>query len=354
MGPTSHTRNILIVKLAALGDVARASTLLTRIGLEFPHARVTWVVATGGVPLVRMMAGIDRVIEVDEQRLFRGSLVARFLEVAKTWLRLAGDRYDIAVLGHADPRYRWILRMVRAGRVSVLKPYEETGDSFFGDEYAGLLGSGTAPAGAYPMLDLRDAASGVVLPVSAARAVVGSPFVLLVPGGAKNVLRDDPLRRWPLASYAALARGLAASGIRVGIGGGADDGWVREAFAAGEVIDLVGKLDLAQTLRVMSAAATVVTHDTGPLHFAHLVRARVVALFGPTVPARVIGAPERTTILWGGGHLACRPCYDGRDYAPCTRNLCMEDLTVDRVLAATIRSVDEWSRERGHPISSTS
>ena len=33
-------------------------------------------------------------------------------------------------------------------------------------------------------------------------------------------------------------------------------------------------------------------------------------------------------MLWGGADLACRPCYDGRDYAPCASNLCIQSITV--------------------------
>jgi heptosyltransferase-2 len=136
--------------------------------------------------------------------------------------------------------------------------------------------------------------------------------------------------------YAALAAALEDRGYRVAIVGDRNDEWVRPAFASTKVVDVVGRLDLPQTLRLLSDARVVVTHDTGPLHFARLVRARIVALFGPTAPRQMIGNPDGVTVLWGGEHLPCRPCYDGKEFPPCALNLCMSEIPMESVLAATL------------------
>ena len=58
------------------------------------------------------------------------------------------------------------------------------------------------------------------------------PLVALAAGGARNVARDNPLRRWPLANYAALAELLAARGFAIALAGAQTDSWTRAAFAA--------------------------------------------------------------------------------------------------------------------------
>ena len=37
--------------------------------------------------------------------------------------------------------------------------------------------------------------------------------------------------------------------------------------------------------------------------------------------------------IWGGEGFACRPCYDGREFAPCKDNGCMQQITVDMVVS---------------------
>lgn len=329
----SH-KKILIVRLVALGDLATTSGLLNRIRAEHRGAHVTWMVGRTGAALVRMFEGVDEVVEVDEKRLLRGNPVARLSALMGLWLRLLGKRFDLVLIVHADRRYRWLVPSVPARRIRMLPGFisgTAAPDHFVGDQAAQLLDEpGSAGAvRAWEVADVRRAVAGVSVPADASGV-----DVVLVPGGARNILRDNPLRRWPIERYAAVARALVGDGLRVGIIGDSSDTWVREAFEGVPIVDLIGRLSLPQTLKVLADARLVISHDTGPLHFARLVRAPTIALFGPTAPSQMIGEPTEVTSFWGGAHLACRPCYDGRDFAVCARNLCMEDISEVRVLAA--------------------
>jgi heptosyltransferase II len=338
----SPREEILIVRLAALGDLVTSSTLLTRIAAERPGARVTWVCGRAGAPIVRLYDGVDEVIEVDERRLIGGSRAQQALALIKVWARLLGRRYDVVLIAHVDRRYRSIVWPVRASLVRMLD-LSVPGRSnpipgrFIGDEIARLLDPPEANgfrALAYDVADVRARMSMIELPADVKAEVDRGIDVVLVPGGARNVLRDSPLRRWPVDRYAALAGTLTAQGARVAIVGDAGDAWVRPAFEGVPVVDLIGRLDIPQTMAVMNAAAVVVSHDTGPLHFARLVRTHLVGLFGPTAPRAMIGEPDRATILWGGANLPCRPCYDGREFPNCPRNVCMEQISVAAVVDA--------------------
>jgi heptosyltransferase-2 len=39
-------------------------------------------------------------------------------------------------------------------------------------------------------------------------------------------------------------------------------------------------------------------------------------------------------VLWGGAHLPCRPCYDGREFARCSDNVCISSISPAEVHAA--------------------
>jgi heptosyltransferase-2 len=160
--------------------------------------------------------------------------------------------------------------------------------------------------------------------------------VLLVPGGARNVLRDDALRRWPVSHYAELARLLIDGGLRVRLSGSKDDDWVLPAFQGLDVEKHIGTTDLTGTLALMRSSSLVISHDTGPMHLARLVRAPLIALFGPTIPAQVLSMDESVTALWGGANLACRPCFDGREFAACSDNICMSSITPSQVFEAAV------------------
>ncbi|MBA3671634.1 MAG: glycosyltransferase family 9 protein [Gemmatimonadaceae bacterium] len=324
----------LIVKLGALGDVVMASTLVGSIRNRHPDAHVTWLCGSRVHELVSLFDGVDDVVAIDELSLFAGGGGARVAAVIAIWRRLAGRRFDVTVLTQRDWRYRLLLASARSGRVVHLRP-EETGTRnpipgrYYGDEFARLLDVdpvvGGPRVGHAPLAALR----AVTAEAASDPSAVG---VVLVPGGAKNVLRESALRRWPVDSYAELARALIAHGHGVTLVGDANDGWVRPAFAGLAVRDELGGRSIAGTIAMLRRASLVITHDTGPLHLARLARAPLLALFGPTMPTQFLASGSRELAMWGGADLACRPCYDGREFARCTNNLCMQGLTVPHVL----------------------
>lgn len=55
---------ILIVKLAAVGDVVMASTMLPALRQRWPKARITWLCGKGVAPLVALFEGVDEVLTV--------------------------------------------------------------------------------------------------------------------------------------------------------------------------------------------------------------------------------------------------------------------------------------------------
>jgi heptosyltransferase-2 len=322
---------ILIIRIAALGDVARATSMLSAVRSENPDAEISWLVGRSFRPLLAIVPGIDRVLEVDERRIFAGTFIERSVEILRLWTRLAGRKFDRVILAHPDLRYRLLVLGVRSRDTRILAPPSKDSEGAIADEFAALAaGRAVAPA-EFAVSDVRARVEGIRLSKRHS-SKDARPIVALAPGGARNVARDDPLRRWPLTSYASLASALLDDGYRVVLIGSDGDSWVREAFRDLEVDDFVGELTVPELLRFMRDCHCIVSHDTGPLHLAQLVRAPVVGLFGPTDPGRVVGELPNVRTLWGGAHLQCRPCYDGRKFAVCHRNICMEDIAVDQVL----------------------
>ncbi len=62
--------------------------------------------------------------------------------------------------------------------------------------------------------------------------------------------------------------------------------------------------------------------------------ASIVAIFGPTDPHNLPVGRSATTASRCGvcRNFACRPCYDGRDFAACSHNGCVRQITVAMVL----------------------
>jgi heptosyltransferase-2 len=328
--------SFLLVRIAALGDIVLATPLLNRIRAEHPAASITWVCGNRVRELVALFPGIEEIISIDEVALFRGGFTERAREVAGLWRRLVGRRFDRVFLLHPDSRYRLLTWPLRGSLVVAAKhPPSDRANPipgrFRGDESARLWDGSESRGpivGHYPLVDLRDRLAMPPAQTSKHTRIV------LVPGGARNVLRQDALRRWPVESYRELAEELIATDAEVVLIGDSADAEFGRQFANMAVVNLIGSTALPETLRVLRDANVVVTHDTGPLHLARAVRTPTIALFGPTDPAQFVGSDPLVTVLWGGDDLACRPCYDGKNFAACSNNICINRISVRTVLGA--------------------
>ena len=319
----------LIVKIAAIGDIVMALPMVSALRERAPGGRIAWLCGATAAPLLRCVEGIDEIVTIDDAALFGPRRRARIAVVIDTWKRLSGRRFDRILIAHSDPRYRVLARTALAHqRVSLgrLKPRPALMSlRTHTDEYVRLVtGVDDRHARRYPPPPVRVNLSAGLAARLAADPAAARGRIALAPGGAKNAARDDPLRRWPLRDYVELARALIAAGHRVIVTGATTDAWTRTEFAGLDVLDLIGETDLPGLVALYRECAAVVTHDSGPLHLARLAGVPALGLFGPTPPGIRFREDPAVAVLWPAASMPCAPCYDGRDYAACDDNRCMQ------------------------------
>ena len=137
-----------------------------------------------------------------------------------------------------------------------------------------------------------------------------------------HVSASNPFRRWPRSSFVQLAATLAAAdpARRIMITAGPSEADAADAMAAdatrlagaaAAAIVRCGEPTLEELEVIVARARLFIGGDSGPLHVAATTRVPIVALFGPTLPARSMPwrAPEIPAVALEPGPLACRPCH---------------------------------------------
>jgi heptosyltransferase-2 len=330
-------KRLLLVKFGAIGDV-----VMTIPGAYAMHQAgyvVDWLCSEAVAPILGLYPWINTIV-VDDQKLLRGSSIEKLLAMSGLWRRLAGARYDVCATLYYDSRYGLLTLPVRARRKLMLSRLDRTTRLLPGrhhtDEFARILlgrNDGEMPSQLMPIR-----AEG--LPESPLPRVSEKQRIVIVPAGARNTVRDDALRRWPLESYVMLAQALIEQGHEVVLAGGPGDVWASEAFSDMPVTNLIAKLSLLEMLALLDSADVTVTHDTGPLHLAGLTSTAIVTIFGPTDPHGRLPQRANCIALWGGEGFACRPCYDDRDYADCSHNGCIRQILPSMVLEQVARLLE--------------
>src|SRR5258706_15345699 len=88
-------RSVLIVKLAAIGDVVMALPMVTALHAQDAATRITWLCGNTVAPLVQSVEGIDECIVVDDVAVLSGNRSQKAQAVMAGWWTPRGLRFDL-------------------------------------------------------------------------------------------------------------------------------------------------------------------------------------------------------------------------------------------------------------------
>ncbi|HRI16525.1 MAG TPA: lipopolysaccharide heptosyltransferase II [Verrucomicrobiota bacterium] len=310
---------ILILKPSSLGDVVQALPVARLIKQHQPKAELHWWLNRELVPLLEGDPDLTRVIPFDRKL----SGTPRGLSLMWSQIRtLRRERFDWVIDLQGLARSALVGWLSRGGFTIGLRDWREGAPALYDvavrratyethavDWYLAVLRRLDVPVHQnFTWLPIRTEAAQAVQERCPAP---GARWIALQPGA-----RWDN-KRWPVGAFAELARKLvqADPGLRIAVLGSAADAPLgREIGAAGgeQVLDLTGRLSLPELVEWLRLCALMVTNDTGPMHIAAALGKPVVAMFGPTDPAR--------TGPYGSGHTVIR--MDGLPCIPCLKPRC--------------------------------
>ncbi|MFT8242623.1 glycosyltransferase family 9 protein [Roseomonas sp. BN140053] len=276
---------ILVIKLAALGDVVQAFGPFAAIRAHHPDARITLLTTPPFAELARRAPWFDAVWGFGRPH---GADWRGLLHLAR---QLRGGRfrrvYDLQTSGRSS-RYRWLVG--RGAEWSGIAPGASHPHSNPGRdrlhtverqrEQLEMAGLHHFPA---PELGWLDA--------DLHRLDLPDRFALLIPGASPG----RPGKRWP--HFPELAAVLP---IPVAVAGGPAEAPLVRAIQAArpDALDLAGRTTLFELGALARRAALVVGNDTGPTHLAAAVGRPTLAIFGAdSDPALAAPRGPRTAIL---------------------------------------------------------
>ena len=342
--------NILIVRLGALGDIVHAIPAAAALRSAFPGARIDWLVDAKHRAMVDLVTVVDRVIAVERPN------ISGWIEAAKVMRQV---RYDVALDLQGLLKSAVLARMSGAPRVigfSIWHLREKTARPFYtttpsddrsvdrssqrdGRSFrlqpkdhhviaknmrlARMLGVHEDASITFP---LASPPSPALEQVTAALGGAAVPFALLNPGAAWPNKRWAAERFGEVATFLRDVRGLPAFVLW----GPGEEELARAVVAASHGAARVAPpTELPDLLALCRAARLLVSGDTGPLHIGAAAGTPVVAIFGPTDPAR--NGPWVAEDVTISRYAACHCHYQRRCHA---NAWCLDDVQAAEVAAA--------------------
>ena len=334
----------LLVRLSSIGDVVH--TLPALAALHRHGWEADWLVEPASRVLLDGNPLLAQVVVAPSRKGFGWG---KALTTVRT---LRAQRYDVALdfqglwksaawarLSGAPRVVGWERgsRREPASLLLIGEPVERRGGGHVIDKNLELLRPLGIEAAGLREFPLPPSAEAVARVDAGLAGVGGDGLVVLNPGGGWAS------KLWPAERFGELAKGLRALGLRPLVTWGpGEEGLADRVVAASAGAALRSfATTLLDFVEIARRARLVIAADTGPLHLACAVGTPVVALFGPTEPAR--NGPFAHADVVIRKMPACAPCYS----RTCARHAgIMSGIGVAEVLAAAGRRLGA-ARERG-------
>lgn len=303
---SSTMESLLIVRLSAMGDVIHTLPAAQALRNAFPNAVIGWLIEErwvellcvpgtprrGPLSLQRPLA--DWVHTVDLKGWRKSLFQLKTIEqIARVWNDVRSVRYQVAVDLQGAIRSAVLARSSGAPVVFGAAQPREAPASLWYTQRVIVRGAHIIEQN----LSLAESVVGSKLPVSRVQLPRDSSieervdrrlhelgirdFAILNPGAGWGA------KQWPAERYSRVARQLAAWGLKsiVNYGPG-EEGLAREVETASPGAARAFPCTISEFIAVTRQAKLFIGGDTGPLHLAAALGIPVVAIFGPTDPAR--------------------------------------------------------------------
>jgi len=318
IAPETKIERVLIVRLSAMGDVIHTLPAVYFLRQAFPQAFIGWLIEERWAELLCAPGSprrgprsssrplVDEVHTVNLKEWGKSLFsISTLQHAAKVWNDVRDVRYDVAVdlqgamrsavlarwsgaravYGAAEPREApaslWYTRRVVARGRHVIEQNLSVAEALVGQRAAmtpidlpcELPCDLSNDLPKEPQAEERMSRRLVELGIG--------EFAILNPGAGWGA------KRWPAERYGEVARRLADLGVGSILNyGPGEEELVRAAEAASGGTTRAMSCSISELIALTRRARLFIGGDTGPLHLAAALRVPVVAIFGPTDPAR--------------------------------------------------------------------
>lgn len=318
---------------AWVGDMVVAHSLIqlihTRLALPLDVLAPAWT-----QPLLARMSGVDEAIaapfEHGQLHLGRRLDVARALKprrYARAFVLPNSWKSALVPFLAGIPRRTGFTGELRYGLINDPRRLDRTVMPLMAQRYIALL----QESGETPMAQADIPPPALEAGESSLRSAMENlgldrerPVLALCPGA-----EFGPAKQWPESHFADVARHYLELGYAVWLLGSERDlQGAREIdrLCGARCRVLAGRTTLPEVIDLLSAAALVVTNDSGLMHVAAALGRPVVAVFGSTDPEHTPPLGARAEIV-RRDDLSCSPCFRrecplaGADHLACLRGL---------------------------------
>lgn len=296
-------QRLLVVRLGAMGDIIHTLPAVAALRVAFPHTTLGWLVEERWAELLAVIfqqGGFSPRPLVDKIHTVNTKQWRKAMLASQTWNEIVGSvrefrapHYEVAVDFQGAIRSSFLSRWSGAPRIyGFAHPRECPARILYTDvvkasgahiieQNISLARAVAGQALTIPEVEFpHDPRAEQQIDLLLKKKNIGR-FILLTPGAGWGA------KQWPPERYAEVAAALAKDGFISVINFGPSEGSLARAVeSASRGCAFAVATSIPELIALTRRASLFIGGDTGPSHLAAALRIPVVAIFGPTNPAR--------------------------------------------------------------------
>lgn len=295
---------ILIIQTAFLGDVILATPVVSELKRLHPNSTINFLVRKGNESLLNNNSKINSVLIFNKTNGKLKSINQLIKSIRK-------EKYDLVINLH-----RFGSSGIIAGLSGGKKRYGFKKNPFsflYTKSFNHTIGDGTHEVERNLSVIKEFGATSKLRPelfpseddISAVSKFISEEYYCMAPASVWFT-KQLPKQKW-----IELIQDLGNEKIIYLLGGPNDSILCEEIKAQSKhtkIINLSGKLSLLESAALIAKSKMNFVNDSGPLHIASAMNAKVTAFFCSTIPDFGFGPLSETSIIKEVSNLDCRPC----------------------------------------------
>jgi|TARA_B100001750_G_scaffold234673_1_gene236316 ADP-heptose:LPS heptosyltransferase len=328
-------KRVLIIRCGLLGDTVDATSVIEPLIDYFgKNLEIFWVSRPGICDLFKYDKRIKRVFSL------RHTNLSSLFNIDK--LRIIVDSYfqpyDLILNLEIGKKFNDIVSMCRASK-KIGMPYHFIDDDIFKEHRVEhqlrILNVFTKD---YDGEKAVPSIVGESTEYVKGKFLLDKKFIVLCPTNSHFKKENHRgYRAWPIGNWKGLINKIIAeTNLNILLVGSNDEQKYFKHFYPlnGRITDLSGKTTIPELITIMKLSSCVVATDSGSVHVAGASAKNIISIHGPTNHYQ--SAPYKTpanNVKIASLDLPCSPCYDTPQIKNCPKNICMYDLTAEKIFS---------------------
>lgn len=297
-------KNILVIQTAFIGDAILASSVLEKMHLFFPQAKISLLVRKGNETLYQEHPFLHRILVWNKKE-------GKYRSLLKLLKIIRSHKFDTVINLHRHASSGFITAFSKASYTS---GYNKNPFSFlFNYKAPHIIGDGRHEIQRYNDLIETITDKTIAKPklyptfkqFSAIEQYITLPFVCMAPSSVWAT-KQLPTHKWE-----ELCNSMSKE-TTIYLLGATNDiklcSFIKEKSKHLNIHILAGKLSLLESCELMKYASMNYVNDSGPLHLASAVNAPTTAFFCSTIPEYGFYPLSSNSKVIEVKGLACKPC----------------------------------------------